>query len=618
MRLPSRERPVGLFFGEPGRVMNGFFHAPLRALETDVVVVLCKPIGWEAIAANRAWRELAERLADAGFPVLRFDYLGTGDSSGTDADPERVSEWQHSIQLAILEAQRLSGKSKVGLVGLHLGATLAMLAALRHGGVASLVMWAPYLTGRAYAREAKVYRALNDPGPGFPRAEDEGGLEAAGFLLTAATLAQLSELNLRAEKRAPAPHVLLLARENSNAEQQLAEHLVGLATEVTHSASPGYADLMQDPRKSVLPEQEIATIVAYLSRAHAGPRQLTAPSPLGTHDLRQQDCVEICADGTRVVERLLSFGPEGRFFGIFTEPEGVTETRSRPVVMLLNTAPHTRIGPSRMYVPMARQMAAAGFPVLRFDLNGVGDSGVNPGAERNPIYSKAFVKDVQQAMNALEQDGYQRFVAVGLCSGAYLAFHSALADRRIEGVAIVNAQTFDWKDGDSLEVKRRDSVMSNNFYKRAILQPQTWVRAAKGEIDFRTIGRALLNRAQHRAGVEVRRALTSLGAIGTEEWLDVARSFEELLRRGTRTYLVYSEDDEGVDHLRSQVGTRMNYLQRSDRFRLESVKGADHTFSQVWAQKLLRELLVEDLKRNFRDAGPPAATRASNRPPRPV
>jgi hypothetical protein len=110
--------------------------------------------------------------------------------------------------------------------------------------------------------------------------------------------------------------------------------------------------------------------------------------------------------------------------------------------------------------------------------------------------------------------------------------------------------------------------------------------------------------------------LTSIGAMGTEEWLDVARSFEELLRRGTRTYLVYSEDDEGVDHLRSQVGTRMNHLQRSDRFRLETVKGADHTFSQIWAQKVLRDLLVEDLTRYFRDASSPVAPRAGNRPPR--
>ena len=597
-RVLTRERPVALYFGESGRPLSGFFHAALPTFESDAVVVLCKPIGWEAIASNRATRELAERLADGGVPVLRFDYLGTGDSSGNDADANRVEEWLLSIELAVAEAKRLSGKANVCLIGLHFGASLAMLAALRCEGVATLVLWAPYLTGRVYAREAKAYRALNDPGPGFPRAEDNGGLEAAGFLLSEPTLAALSALNLRNEKRAPAKRVLLLGRDTSGTEQPLVDHLQNLGVEVTHSVSAGYRDLMQDPLKSVLPEAELTTIATFVTREHVRPAT-AQPSTPPTWQLRQAECVETTPSGVRISERVLSFGPDERFFGILSEPEQDAPRSTRTLVMLLNTAPHTRVGPNRMYVPMARQLAARGFSSLRFDLRGVGDTLGSHGGDRSPIYSKAFVTDVQDAMTALEKLGFERFVAVGLCAGAYLAFHSALADSRLRGIVMVNAQTFDWKDGDSLEIRRRTSVMSNAFYKRAILQPETWKRALTGQIDFRTIGSAVLARTQHRARVEARRILSSLGVVSSTEWFDVAHSFEGLLKGGVQTYLVYSEEDEGVDHLQAHVGTRLKRLQKHKRFQLDLIKGADHTFSQIWAQGHLRDLIADHVARHF-------------------
>jgi pimeloyl-ACP methyl ester carboxylesterase len=383
-------------------------------------------------------------------------------------------------------------------------------------------------------------------------------------------------------------------------EQPLLEHLQGLGVEVTHGVSSGYRDLMQDPLKSALPEAELTTIATYVSREHVRAAAIEADVKLACQ-IRQVECVETTPGGEPISERVLSFGPEERFFGILTETERSMPGRSRTVVLLLNTAPHTRVGPNRMYVPMARQLAARGFSSLRFDLRGVGDTLGSAAGERSPIYSKAFVSDVQHAMTELEALGYDRFVAVGLCAGAYLAFHSALADVRLHGVVMVNAQTFDWKDGDSLEIKRRTSVMSNAFYKRAILQRETWQRALTGKIDFRTIGTALLARTQHRAQAEARRVLSSLGVMSSAEWFDVAQSFATLLKRGVQTYLVYSEEDEGVDHLQAHVGTRLKRLQRDPRFQLELVKGSDHTFSQIWAQARLRDLIADHVEKHFRD-----------------
>ena len=82
-----------------------------------------------------------------GFPVLRFDPDGTGDSAGSDEDPGRVRAWIDSLKTAVLEVQGLSGATEVSLLGLRLGAALAVLAATELGGVASLVLWAPVTSG---------------------------------------------------------------------------------------------------------------------------------------------------------------------------------------------------------------------------------------------------------------------------------------------------------------------------------------------------------------------------------------------------------------------------------------------------------------------------------------
>src|SRR3954470_5785000 len=202
-------------------------------------------------------------------------------------------------------------------------------------------------------------------------------------------------------------------------------------------------------------------------------------------------------------------------------------------------------------------------------------------------------------MDTLHAMGFTRFVMVGLCSGAYLAFHSAVADPRVNGMVMINPQTFNWKDGDSLEIRQRSSVMSTTYYQRRLWNPKTWKRALRGGIDFRTISRAFVGRAEHRAKLELQRALMSLKLVDAGTWVDVGALFDMLLKRGAAPYMVYSGDDEGIDHLTSQVGSRLRRLRRHKNFRLEIVDGPDHTFSQLWAQKRLQAMVLAYLANRF-------------------
>ena len=65
-------------------------------------VLLCNPLGDDLIRAHRPFRHLAEDLSAAGFPVLRFDFDGTGERREKNTlinDIRRdVAKWRRGAQ----------------------------------------------------------------------------------------------------------------------------------------------------------------------------------------------------------------------------------------------------------------------------------------------------------------------------------------------------------------------------------------------------------------------------------------------------------------------------------------------------------------------------------------
>ena len=100
---------VPIAFGEAHTRCFGWYHAPSQPARATGVV-LCRPVGYEGTCAYETYTQLAERLADDGFAAIRFDYHGTGDSIGSDADPDRVAAWRACIASALEEIGRLSAR----------------------------------------------------------------------------------------------------------------------------------------------------------------------------------------------------------------------------------------------------------------------------------------------------------------------------------------------------------------------------------------------------------------------------------------------------------------------------------------------------------------------------
>lgn len=186
-------------FGAETREMLGFYHAPARAVPSAPAVLLCSPFGPEAIRSYRMMRLLADRLASAGCPVMRFDYHGTGDSPGDD-DVASLPGWAGDIGVAHRELAARSGKNTMAWIGLRLGASLAALAAqTARTGLGLLVLWDPVIAGAGFL---ETYRSQSGPHAGV--AFETMGFEFSDRFRNDLTTLNLASLALPADTRVTA------------------------------------------------------------------------------------------------------------------------------------------------------------------------------------------------------------------------------------------------------------------------------------------------------------------------------------------------------------------------------------------------------------------------------
>jgi pimeloyl-ACP methyl ester carboxylesterase len=581
---------IPVVFGPAGKHMLGIYRAAEPEVALSAGVVLCNPFGYEAMCAHRTYRHLAERLAAAGFDVLRFDYQGTGDSSGRSDEPNRVRAWLESIGAAVDELRAIAGVTSIDLFGVRLGATLAALVAAERKDIGALALWAPILSGRSYVRELRAREMLKGDGRPSRTASYEERGAGAGDSFDSATLRELAAVDLLAQRSRIAERALVISRDDLAAgEEQLALHLqkCGVPTEL--AAEPGYARMMDHPETAVVPSATLDIIVAWLRRPEAigAPRRpVDGVRPRGL-------AARSHAPSRAVREEAFSFGDGDRLFGILSESEEVGDNRT--AVVFLNAGANHRVGPNRLYVSLARDLAARGYPAFRFDVGGLGDGGPGPGMSENRVYSKDSVADVRAAMTFLAAiRGVQRFVLVGICSGGYLAFHTSAEDARVAGQVVINPQTFEWRPGDSLQLSVRKSYKSTRYYLGALWSPSVWNLVLRGEVDVRGVAGALHKHLSARAASRLR-SLMARRRDRAVPRTEVERVFRAVSDRGTRSLLVFSSNDGGLDMIEQHLGTDANSMHEHANFRLEIVEGADHTFTHAGAQRELSTLIIRFL-----------------------
>ena len=145
------------FFARGPATLFGLLHAP-QGNASPLAFVLSHSFAEEKLWSHRVLVSLARALAQRGHAVLRFDYMGAGDSSGVTPDSSLES---HLADLAAACAElrrRQPHVERVGIVGLRFGASIAATLADSADasgllGDAPLVLWDPVLDGESYFQE---------------------------------------------------------------------------------------------------------------------------------------------------------------------------------------------------------------------------------------------------------------------------------------------------------------------------------------------------------------------------------------------------------------------------------------------------------------------------------
>lgn len=539
-------------------------------------------------------------------PTLRFDYHGTGDSSGSDYEPGRVDAWLASVGHAIDEARRLTGAAAVVLIGVRLGSLLAIYTAAQRTDISALVAWAPVASGRARVRELRAFEQLMSGADPMPSELPEGTVAAAGFIFTRESVERLGELEVARLPDRSVPRALVVPRDDLPDDGKFATALENQGVHVTRAPLRGFAAMMRDAHATQVPEEAISGIVEWLRDIRTGigidappvapsaePHLRGIPSGAEMMGLERPPRLD-------VIEERPFYSDGGRLFGILTEPVG--EKRSLPWIVLANAGAVHRIGSNRLYVTAARMLAERGFPVLRLDIGGLGDSPPFPGMAENDTYSSRAVPDIEAATTELRNRcGAARIVVAGLCSGAHTAFHSALVLEGIVGLMMLNPIVFYWKPSDALDVSAWMTYQRVQRYQERALSLDTWVSTLRGKVNVSLAFRTLIQRLRDRlaaSGRSVLRELRYRMAIPhTGE--DVGQDLARLCSKGIEVALIFSEGDPGLDNLRLNYSGDLRRLSHRPNFVLHEIPWKGHTFTAVPAQRRLLSLLTAHLQQRF-------------------
>jgi pimeloyl-ACP methyl ester carboxylesterase len=297
---------------------------------------------------------------------------------------------------------------------------------------------------------------------------------------------------------------------------------------------------------------------------------------------------------------------------IFGRNTGLSGVLCRPIaqqpaatVLFLNTGGNPHIGWGRMSVEHARALAAGGIASLRMDIAGLGDATPLEGSPRVALYREESIGDLREALDFLESRGLTNFIAVGHCSGAWLALNGAVADRRIRRLFLVNLQRFIWTGQENLEALMARAYRATDSYLQEIGSGVIWRRLLKGDVNWPRlpgIAVSIVRRAGARIAARVLPIVARTLGIETES-VRIEQMLTKLSAHGTDVLLVYSDTDPGRDELARHFGPSGRRLQMSG-IRVATIENADHDITSEEARTLYFNLLSSELGADHRIASP--------------
>jgi len=255
-------------------------------------------------------------------------------------------------------------------------------------------------------------------------------------------------------------------------------------------------------------------------------------------------------------ERVCRFGTKNELVGIITDPEDSKFANKRLAVILLNAGLVHRIGPFRLNVDMARSIASTGSLTLRFDLSGIGESESNRDTRSR---DQRAVMEIQTAMDYLAGiEGVDKFILIGLCTGADQAHRTAVADDRVVGAVCM--------DGYGYKTWR----FYLNHYGPKLLDTKVWIKA------IRRI--ANVNDAVGFHQSKNTEAVAQISAWRLPPKNQLRVELKELFKRNVHLLYIYSGGASTYYNYRGQLKDAFKELDFKDYLMVKYFPLADHLY----------------------------------------
>lgn len=590
-----------LYFLSGSAQLFGWYHSSNVTEKRNCVAVICPPFGYEYTHAHRAVRHLCDQLALAGVDALRFDYHGTGDSSGTGMDPGRLEQWQLDVVSAVQYAKEFSKAEQCCVIGIRLGGLLATLAS----GLVSidyLILWNSVTKGKAYVRELKALAvATNDNASD----DEKDALESGGYLISAETESSLTHLNLIQLPIMVKQRALIIRRNDLAVSSDIKAAFEARGILVDQLALPGYEKMFElmPPEKIVVIQPAITEIVAWLKVRvpERGKAVIGGNASVPVLEMQFKE------SGINLCERVCQFGEDKNLFGILTTLNNAVS--DKPTVLLPNSGSVHHVGPGCLYVNLARDLARNGFNCLRFDIEGLGDSVLRCAGWENHPYPDHAVDDVAKALHYMQARwGITSFALGGLCSGAYTSFLAAVeltGDWPIRHVFSINPLTFKWIEGQTLLISQQFSHerWEVDHYKSSARDWKRWIKLFTGKADYLFIVRMVFAQIRKQLMTLSRLLPEVLSGRPTTE-LDV--QFDALRKYNCSISFFIASGDAGYHLILRDGGYFTRRLIKRGRISISHIANADHTFSRLTPRTVLINMIRKDLLSAF-GLSPPAS-----------
>ncbi len=253
-------------------------------------------------------------------------------------------------------------------------------------------------------------------------------------------------------------------------------------------------------------------------------------------------------------ERPVQIGANASVFGILTQPDAARRQPDKPAVLILNAGLMHRIGPFRLHVALARQLAILGFTSLRMDCSGKGDS---PARTNARSYDEAVAMDVQDAMDFVKsQCGIDKFVLIGLCSGADDAFRVSRLQTRVCGLVLLDGYAY---PTGRFYMKR---------YARKLLSIPAWIRL---------LGRSVKKLSRGRQSQEI--VDQDIFGMAFPPKTEFEEGLQKVVDRGGRILVIHSGGWAAYFNYVEQFRDAFPRLAQSKNISVKYFSKADHTYS---------------------------------------